>query len=118
MNTGADCDDRQEGSVAAGWQDVRPAAVVDLLVKRGWQRTDPATGPPEWYLTNAPAGWPIGRCLTQRPEGWQPLDRDEFPSPACSHPSTTWIVLTATRGDRHFVARINLYGMTVDVAHT
>lgn len=118
MNTGADCDDRRTGSVAAAWSaTARPADLVDSLVRHGWTRTDPETGAPAWYTANAPAGDPIWRCLVANPGAWQTLGRAEYATRSCSHPSTEQIVLTAERGPRIFVARFGPYGMTVDAAH-
>lgn len=118
MNTGPDCDDRNSGSVAAGWQsDVRPADVVDRLVRAGWARTDPAGGQPSWYADRVLAGDPIDGCLGTAPDAWQDPDQDEIPSRACNQPAATQIALVTVREERVFVARLNVNGLTVDTAH-
>jgi hypothetical protein len=104
---GADCDDRETGTVAAAWgKGVRPAEVVDLLTAQGWARTDPAGGAPSWYVRRATAGDASKVCLA-----------DEEPQRGCNLPLTSQIVLTAERGDRVFVARLHASGLTVDAAH-
>ncbi|MGQ0844803.1 MAG: hypothetical protein ACT4QF_11770 [Sporichthyaceae bacterium] len=118
LNTGPDCDDRRSGSIAAGWQgDVRPADVVDVLVRDGWARTDPIGGPPRWYVDRELAGDPTIGCLSGGADPWQDPDRDEIPSRFCNQPVATQVALVAERDERIFVARLNANGMTVDVAH-
>lgn len=118
LNTGPDCDDRNSGSIAAGWQsDVRPADVVDRLVRAGWARTDPAGGPPRWYTDRVLAGDPVEGCLGLAADAWQDPDREEIPSRTCNEPAATQIALVAVREGRVFVARLNVNGLTVDAAH-
>ncbi|MGQ0467480.1 MAG: hypothetical protein ACT4QG_19455 [Sporichthyaceae bacterium] len=118
LNTGPDCDDRRSGSTAAGWQsDVRPADVVDRLVRAGWARTDPIGGAPGWYVDRVLAGDPVEGCLGRTTDGWQDPDREEIPSRACNQPTARQIALVAVRDERVFVARLNLNGLTVDTAH-
>lgn len=113
QNIGSDCDDRRSGSVAAAWRDVQPAAIVDVLVRDGWQRSDPPGGAPRWYTDDLPPAEP--GCLRAFPGGWQQPGLAEYPTRACNAPAQSQVVLTATRGDRTFVVRINHQGMTVDV---
>lgn len=117
MPTGADCDDRSTGSVAAAWSaTAQPGSVADQLLKAGWMRLGPADGTPSWYDANEPDG-SVDSCLTDKPDAWQQPGRDEYPTPSCNLPLDDQIVLTTQRGPRIFVARLGPVGLTIDAAH-